>query len=99
METLFAHGGSDELARPVSEIAEVIVKSAGGVLPHGPERLSPIGLYVITRAIDSVVRTATYEGVSFVGSKEFEDELIRLISGFLGWPMEEIRESTRASSS
>jgi AcrR family transcriptional regulator len=99
METLFAHGGSDELARPVNEIAEVIVKNAGGVLPHGPERLSAIGLYVITRAIDSVVRTATYEGVSFVGTKEFEDELIRLISGFLGWPMEEIRESPRASGS
>jgi AcrR family transcriptional regulator len=87
METLFSHGGSEELARPVSEIAEVLVARAGEVLPTGPERLSPIGLYILTRAVDSVVRTATYEGMDFVASKEFEDEIMRLIFGFLGWPL------------
>jgi AcrR family transcriptional regulator len=101
MESLFSHGGSEELARPVSEIAEVIVARAGGLLPSGPEQLSLIGLYVLTRAVDNVVRTANYEGMAFAQSKEFEDELMRLIFGFLGWPLnEEIEQSpvTRLSA-
>jgi hypothetical protein len=55
----------------------------------GPERLSPIGLYVLTRAVDSVVRTANYEGMEFRQSKEFEDELMRLVFSFLGWPLDD----------
>jgi AcrR family transcriptional regulator len=89
METLFAHGGSDELARPVNEIAQVLARWSGDILPPGPERLSTVGLYVLTRAVDSVVRSATYESVDFMTSREFEDELIRLIFGFLGWPLNE----------
>ena len=85
METLFMYGGSDELARPVSEIAEAILASAGRQLPAGPERLSSIGLFVLTRAVDSVVRLANYEEKDFVGSKEFEDELVRLVFSFIGW--------------
>lgn len=86
METLFMHGGSDELARPVSEIAEAIIAGAGKQLPPGPERLSPIGLFVLTRAVDSVVRLANYEEKDFAGSQEFEDELVRLVFSFIGWP-------------
>jgi AcrR family transcriptional regulator len=99
METLFSHGGSEELARPVGEIAEIIVALAGELLPTGPERLSPVGLYVLTRAIDSVVRTANYEGMEFRQSSEFEDELMRLIFSFLGWPLaDEIGGSGRVSN-
>lgn len=88
METLFASGGSEEMARPVNDIAKVLVESAGNIIPAGPEQLSPIGLYVLTRAVDSVVRTATYEAVDFINTRDFEDELIRLIFGFLGWSLE-----------
>jgi len=88
METLFSHGRSEELARPVGEIADVLVAQAGNVLPTGPERLGPVGLYVLTRAIDSVARAASYEGMSFAQSQAFEDELTRLIFVYLGWPEE-----------
>lgn len=88
METLFASGRSEELARPVSEIAEILVAHAGESVPVGPERLSKVGLYILTRAIDSVVRAANYEGMPFAQEKEFEDELTRLIFAFVGWPFE-----------
>jgi AcrR family transcriptional regulator len=84
METLFAHGGSEEMARPVYEIAELVLRHPDRMLPAGVAAPSQIGLFVLTRAIDSVIRTATYEAVPFLKSPEFEDELLRLVRGFLG---------------
>lgn len=86
METLFSLGGSDEMARPVSEIAELLARNAHGILPEGSSLPSPIGMFVLTRAVDSVIRAATYEGVAYIGSPEFEDELVRLVSGYFAWP-------------
>jgi AcrR family transcriptional regulator len=83
METLFASGGSDEMARPVYEIADLILRHRENILPEGAPMPSEVGLFIITRAIDSVVRTATYEAVPFLDSREFEDELLRLVYGYL----------------
>jgi AcrR family transcriptional regulator len=83
METLFAHGGSEEMARPVSEIAELLVRNQALVLPEGSKLPSPVGMFVITRAVDSVIRSASYEGVAFLESREFEDEIARLIAAYL----------------
>lgn len=86
METLFAHGGSEEMARPVYEIAEVLSANRVQLLPPDAKPLSPIGMYVLTRAVDAVVRAATYEDAGFIGTPEFEDEMVRLIYGYLGAP-------------
>jgi len=83
METLFAHGGSEEMARPVYEIADLVLRHHQLVLPAGASKPSQIGMFVITRAVDSVIRTATYEAVPFLESREFEDELVRLVRGYL----------------
>lgn len=83
METLFAHGGSEEMARPVYEIADLVLHHRDRVLPKGAAMPSGIGLFVITRAIDSIIRTATYEAVPFLESRAFEDELLRLVRGYL----------------
>jgi AcrR family transcriptional regulator len=82
METLFAQGGSEDMARPVYEVAEVILAHAGDILPKGAVAPSHIGLFVLTRAVDGVIRTATYEGVDFLTSQTFEDELMRLVMGY-----------------
>jgi len=89
METLFSLGGSEEMARPVSEIAELLARKASAVLPRGSSLPSPIGMFVLTRAVDSVIRAATYEGVAYLGSAAFEDELVRLVSGYFAWPASE----------
>ena len=83
METLFASGGSEEMARPVYEIADLVLRHRDRVLPEGVAPPSEVGLFIITRAIDSVIRTATYEAVPFLESREFEDELLRLVKGYL----------------
>jgi AcrR family transcriptional regulator len=83
METLFAHGGSEEMARPVSEVANVILARGAAIFPKGAQAPSPIGMYVLTRAVDSVIRAATYENVAFVSSPAFENEVVRLVTGYL----------------
>ena len=83
METLFAHGGSEEMARPVSEIADALLANPQQLFPGGAAP-SRIALYVLTRAVDSVIRTATYENVEFLRDRAFEDELVRLVYGYLG---------------
>ncbi len=83
METLFAHGGSEEMARPVYEIADLLLKHGERVLPEGAAMPSTIGLFVITRAVDCLIRTATYEAVPFLESREFEDEILKLVRNYL----------------
>jgi AcrR family transcriptional regulator len=83
METLFAHGGSEEMARPVYEIADLVLRHRDRLLPAGAPAPSDIGLFVITRAVDGVIRTATYEAVPFLQSRAFEDALLKLVKGFL----------------
>jgi AcrR family transcriptional regulator len=82
METLFASGSTEEMARPVHEIAELIVVHGGEIFPSGSPAPSRVGLYVLTRAVDAVIRAATYDQVDFIHSAEFEDELLRLVMGY-----------------
>lgn len=84
METLIAAGHSDEIARPVQDIADLIAARADAVLPKGVRALSPIALFILTRAVDGAVRAATYEDAKFIGSTEFEDELTRMVMGYFG---------------
>lgn len=83
MEALFAQGGSEEMARPVSEVADALLNERAKIFPGGAAP-SAIGLYVLTRAVDSVIRTAAYENVAFLRERAFEDELVRLVYGYLG---------------
>lgn len=83
MEHLFSRGGSEEMARPVSEVANVIVAQGDAILPRGAKLPSAIGMFVLTRAVDSVIRTAVYDNVEFIHSRDFEDEIARLIRGYL----------------
>ena len=82
METLFARGGSEAMARPLSEVANLIAVQGADLFPPGASAPSPIGLFVLTRAVDSVIRAATYEDAPFIGDPAFEDELMRLIGGY-----------------
>lgn len=83
MEHLFSRGGSEDMARPVSEVANVLAAQGDAILPKGAKFPSAVGMFVLTRAVDSVIRTATYDNVPFLHSREFEDEIARLIRGYL----------------
>jgi hypothetical protein len=82
MESLIAAGGSDEIAEPVQAIADLIAARQAALLPANSRVPSPIALFVLTRAVDGVVRAATYENASFIASREFEDELTRMVTGY-----------------
>jgi AcrR family transcriptional regulator len=97
METLFSLGGSEEMARPVYEVAEVILARAKDILPAGAAPPSPVGLYVLTRAVDGVIRSATYENFEYLGSEAFEDEIIRLIAGYFSAPPVQQARSARSA--
>jgi AcrR family transcriptional regulator len=83
METLFALGGTEDMARPVSEVGNLLAAHGANIFPPGLPPPSPIRLFVLTRAIDNVIRLATYEGKAFVNASEFEDELVALVRGYL----------------
>lgn len=86
METLFAYGGTEEMARPVSEVADILTANSARLMPPQMRPLTPIALYVLTRTVDTVVRTAVYERVPFLHSAAFEDELVRLVRAYLTAP-------------
>lgn len=83
METLIASGHSDEIAEPVQAIADLIAERGAQLLPKGARPVSPIALFVLTRAVDGVVRAATYEDAKFIASADFEDELTHVVLGLL----------------
>jgi len=86
METLIAMGHSDEIARPVQAIADLIAARAATLLPANARPLSPIALFILTRAVDGVVRAATYEDAKFIASTTFEDELTELVLRYITRP-------------
>lgn len=49
--------------------------------------LSRVQAFVLGRAIQGAVRAAALEGVDFLHSQAFEDELVRLSRAYLGYPV------------
>lgn len=83
METLIASGGSDEIAGAAQGVATLIVTHAAHLLPTAARIPSPIGIFILTRAVDGVVRAATYEDAKFIATREFEEELTKLVLAYL----------------
>ena len=82
-QTLLAQGFGDELAKPVQEITQMLAARTDRILPRRTAPISPVTLFVLTRAVIGVIRAATHEESPFLGTTEFEDELVRLVEGFL----------------
>lgn len=79
METLVAGGHSEQIRAEIEVVAGFLAQDGRGLFPSTP---SPVGLFILTRAVDSVVRLAAYEQASFLHSREFEDDLVRLVEGY-----------------
>ena len=84
MAVHLAHGFGSEHARPVQEIAELIVQrntrllgdKTAAVLDHASH-------FVITRAVIGVIRAAFEERSLLPGTTSLEDELVRLVEAYL----------------
>lgn len=80
VSTLLAHADHQELA------ADFAFADAGVVDARG-RALNQIQVFVLSRAVHGAMRAAVLEGASFLLSREFEDELVRLSRSYLGYPV------------
>ena len=76
IDTLVAEGLSRERARAVNTVADAI-----RLLPE--QRQSETALFVITRAVNGVLRATIEEDSELLGTREFEEELVRLVRSYL----------------
>jgi hypothetical protein len=84
METLISEGHGAELAASVQKAAQMIGEYEDRFLPGRAGAVSPTSLFVITRAISGVLRSALQEQSPLLDSQEFEDELVRLVRSYFG---------------
>lgn len=64
-------------------VAAFIDAAAARNQPLGARPLSPVAIYVLTRAVANTIRGAVIENAKLLDDPEFEDELVRLALGFL----------------
>ncbi len=78
IEALIANGLSDELSKPIERVVQVIVDQQSQPGREQSIDLSPIGLYVMSRAVIGVIRSAVMEQSAYLGTEELEDALVKL---------------------
>jgi len=84
MAVHLAHGFGSEHARPVQEIAELVVQRNTRLLGDKTAAvLDHASLFVITRAVIGVIRAAFEERSLLPGTTSLEDELVRLVEAYL----------------
>jgi len=78
IEALVANGLSDELAKPIDNVVRTILGQKPQLQGEHLKTLTPIGLYVMTRAVIGTIRSAVMEQSDYLGTDAFEDELVKL---------------------
>lgn len=78
IETLIANGLSDDLARPIEKVVQTILAQKSPSPGEHFKTLTPIGLYVMSRAMIGTIRCAVMEQSAHLGTAAFEDELVSL---------------------
>lgn len=75
IDAIVSEGLSSERASSVTRIAEAVM---------GRGDLSITAVFVLTRAVNGVLRATTEEDSVLLGTPEFEEQLVRLIRNFIG---------------
>jgi AcrR family transcriptional regulator len=83
MDTLVTHGLGAELAAPLRAIARVLEANQERIGFELPTSISATTLFVLTRAVNGVISSAVREGSPLLANTALEDELVRLIEGYL----------------
>jgi len=78
IEALIANGLSDELSKPIEHVVQVIVDQQSQLGREQFMSLTPIGLYVMSRAVIGTIRSAVMEQSSYLGTEALEEELVKL---------------------
>lgn len=80
----WTHDHHDNITQALRETAERIAISLQRLRHPALRPPSPAMMFVVTRAVIGVIRSASLEKSPLLGSVEFEDELVRLAQGMLG---------------
>lgn len=78
IEALIANGLSDELSKPIERVVQAILHQQSMPGRVQSINLSPIVLYVMSRAVIGVIRSAVMEQSSYLGTEALEKELVKL---------------------
>lgn len=68
-----------------AELAARFADAESGLVDAQGRPLTRIQAFVLARAVQGALRAAALEGVDFLRSREFEDELVRLGRAYLGF--------------
>lgn len=79
VSALLAHADHQELAAKFAAVESSMTDAQG-------RPLTRVQAFVLGRAVQGAMRAAILEGVDFLLSQEFEDELVRLGRAYLGYP-------------
>jgi AcrR family transcriptional regulator len=82
-QTLVAEGFRAELEANMDEIAGALAARTERIIPGRREPIPAVSAFVLTRAVNGVLVSAANERSPHMGTAEFEDELVRLVRGFL----------------
>ena len=83
MAVHLANGFSSEHARSFEDIAELIAERNARLLGDKAPQLNRASLFVLTRAVNGVIRAAFEERSQLPGTTRLEDELVRLVEAYL----------------
>ena len=83
-EALFSQGLANELAKSVQKVAQLVGERSDRLLPARTRPVTPTSLFIVTRAISGIMRAALQEESPFLGTPEFEDELVHLVQAYFG---------------
>lgn len=78
VSAMFATVDHKELISRFPRVGEGLTNADGAAL-------TPIQAFVLSRSVQGAMRAAVLEGVDFLESREFEDELVRLGRAYLGY--------------
>lgn len=82
-QTLVAEGFGAELESNMDEIAKALAARTESIVPGRRAPIPAVSAFVLTRAVNGVLVSAANERFPHMGTAEFEDELVRLVRGFL----------------
>jgi AcrR family transcriptional regulator len=82
IDTLIAEGLGSERAMPAQTLADMIAVRVNRMFPQRASPLSPTAIFVMTRALNGVLRATIEEKSALLGTSEFEDELVRLVRSY-----------------
>jgi AcrR family transcriptional regulator len=83
IDTLIAEGLGCEQAISAEVLADIVAAKTDRLFPQRASPLSPAAVFVMTRAVNGVLRATIEEKSSLLGTPEFEDELVRMVGNYV----------------